>query len=135
MPGHLLVSLISLLAVLVYLYMGLLVGRARGKYNVAAPAVSGDPNFERAYRVQMNTLEWLPIFLTSLWLFSFAWGDDRISAAIGLVWIVGRVLYLTGYTQAPERREIGFMIQAFAGLALLLGALGKVIWMIVQHGV
>jgi glutathione S-transferase len=132
---HLLVSIVSLLALMIYLYMGLRVGQARGKYGVAAPAVSGDPNFERAYRVQMNTLEWLPIFLVSFWLFAFAWDSDRITAAIGLVWIVGRVMYMTGYTKAPEQREVGFMIQGLTTLVLLLGALGKLIWMAVQRGV
>jgi len=135
MQAHLLVSIVTLLALLVYLYMGLRVGQARSKYGVAAPAVSGDPNFERAYRVQVNTLEWLPIFLGSFWLFALAWGDDRITAAIGLVWIVGRVMYMTGYTKAAEQREVGFIIQALTTLVLLLGALGKLIWMAVQHGV
>jgi glutathione S-transferase len=135
METHLLVSIVTLLALMVYLYMGLRVGQARGKYGVAAPAVSGDPNFERAYRVQMNTLEWLPIFLGSFWLFAFAWGSDRITAAIGLVWIVGRVMYMTGYTKAAEQREVGFIIQALTTLVLLLGALGKLTWMAVQHGV
>ena len=135
MQTHLLVSIVTLLALLVYLYMGLRVGQARSKYGVAAPAVSGDPNFERAYRVQVNTLEWLPIFLGSFWLFALAWGDDRITAAIGLVWIVGRVMYMTGYTKAAEQREVGFIIQALTTLVLLLGALGKLIWMAVQHGV
>jgi glutathione S-transferase len=132
---HLLVSIVSLLALMIYLYMGIRVGQARGKFGVAAPAVTGDPNFERAYQVQMNTLEWLPIFLVSFWLFAFAWNSDRITAAIGLVWIVGRVMYMTGYTKAAEQREVGFIIQALTTLVLLLGALGKLIWMAVQHGV
>ena len=128
MQSHVLVAIVTLLALLLYLYMGLRVGQARTKYGVPAPAVTGNPDFERAYRIQMNTLEWLPPFLVSLWLFAWAWGGDLIPAAIGVVWIVGRVLYLTGYTKAPEARGPGFGIQALAVGVLLLGALGRIIW-------
>ncbi|HVN01733.1 MAG TPA: MAPEG family protein [Caulobacteraceae bacterium] len=135
MQTHLLVATVSLLALLLYFYMGLRVGQGRVKYNVTAPAVTGHPDFERAYRIQMNTLEWLPLFLVSLWLFAFAWGSDRIAAAIGAVWIVGRVLYLTGYSRAAEARGPGFGIQALATGVLLFGALGRIIWQAIQHGV
>ncbi len=94
-----LVAIVTLLALLLYFYMGLRVGQGRTKYGVAAPAVTGNPDFERAYRIQMNTLEWLPMFLVSLWLFAASWSSDLIAAAIGLVWILGRILYLTGYSQ------------------------------------
>ena len=86
MPSHVLVAIVSLLALLLYFYMGMRVGRARGQFNVVAPAVTGSPDFERAYRVQMNTLEWLPLFLVSLWLFAIYW-NERVAAAVGLVWI------------------------------------------------
>jgi glutathione S-transferase len=132
---HPLVAIVTLLALLVYIYMGLLVGQGRTKYNVPAPAVTGNPDFERAYRVQMNTLEWLPLFLVSLWLFALAWGSDLIAAGIGVVWIIGRILYLTGYSKAAEARSTGFGIQALATLVLLFGALGKIIWIVVQHGI
>lgn len=135
MNVHPLVAIVTLLALLLYFYMGLRVGQGRSKYNVAAPAVVGHPDFERDYRIQMNTLEWLPLFLVSLWLFDLAWGDDRIAAAIGLVWIVGRVMYLTGYARAAEARGPGFGIQALATGVLLFGALGRIIWTVVQHGV
>ena len=135
MQIHPLVAIVTLLALLVYFYMGLRVGQGRSKYNVPAPAVTGNPDFERAFRVQMNTLEWLPIFLVSLWLFAIAWGSDLIAAGIGLVWIVGRVLYLTGYSKAAEARGPGFGIQALATGVLLFGALGKIIWIVIQKGV
>ena len=134
MQIHPLVAIVSLLALLLYVVMGLRVGRARGKYGVAAPAVSGNLDFERAYRIQMNTLEWLPIFLVSLWLFALAWGNDVAAAGVGAVWILGRILYLTGYTKAAEARGPGFGIQALATAVLLFGALGKIIWIVVQHG-
>ncbi|HTX49158.1 MAG TPA: MAPEG family protein [Caulobacteraceae bacterium] len=128
MQSHELVAIVSLLALLLYFFMSLRVGQARSKYNVPAPAVTGNADFERAYRIQMNTLEWLPIFLVSLWLFAWSWGGDLIPAAIGVVWIVGRVLYLTGYTKAAESRGPGFGIQALAAGVLLFGALGRIIW-------
>jgi glutathione S-transferase len=135
MQIHPLVAIVTLLALLVYFYMGLRVGQGRTKYNVPAPAVSGNPDFERAYRIQMNTLEWLPAFLVSLWLFAIAWGSDLIAAGIGLVWIIGRILYLNGYSRAAEARGPGFGIQALATAVLLFGALGKIIWMVIQKGV
>jgi glutathione S-transferase len=135
MQLHPLLGIVSLVALLLYFFMSARVGRGRVKYGVAAPAVVGHPNFERDYRIQMNTLEWLPLFLVSMWLFAFAWGSDRVAAAIGLVWIVGRVLYLTGYSKAPEARGPGFGIQALAAGVLLFGALGRLIWIAVQQGV
>jgi glutathione S-transferase len=82
----------------------------------------------------MNTLEWLPLFLVSLWLFALSWGSDMIAAGIGLVWIIGRIIYMTGYTKAAEARSTGFGIQALATGVLLFGALGKIIWMLVRPG-
>jgi glutathione S-transferase len=131
---HPLVAIVSLLALLLYFYMGLRVGQGRGKYGVEAPAVTGHPDFERDYRIQMNTLEWLPIFLVSLWLFALAWSNDLIAAGIGVVWLIGRILYLTGYSKAAASRGPGFGIQALAAMVLLFGALGKIIWMLVQPG-
>ncbi len=129
-----LTAIVSLLCLLLYFYMGLRVGRGRTKYGVAAPAVTGHPDFERDYRIQMNTLEWLPIFLVSLWLFAWAWNSDLVAAVIGVVWFAGRVLYLTGYARAAEARGPGFGIQALATAALLFGALGRIVWQIVQRG-
>jgi glutathione S-transferase len=133
MSDHLWTALVSLLALLVYFYMGLRVGQARGKYKVAAPATSGHVEFEKAFRIHGNTLEWLPMFFVSLWLFSFLVGD-MWAALVGAVWIVGRLLYLTGYSKAPELRGRGFGIQALATGVLLFGSLGRIVWMLVQGG-
>src|SRR5438552_1510356 len=127
-----LTALVTLLAVLVYFYSSILVSRARGKFGVKLPAISGNPDFERVFRAQMNTLEWMPIFLPSLWLFAI-YVSDGFAALIGLVWIAGRVLYMTGYEQAAEKRSRGFGIQALACFVLLLGALGAIVWRLV-HG-
>jgi glutathione S-transferase len=120
-------ALITCLAVLFYFYTSIRVGMARQTFGIKAPATSGNPDFERMFRVHMNTLEWMPIFLPSLWLFA-VYISDPIAAALGVVWIVGRALYMTGYSQAAEKRSIGFGIQWLAATALWLGALGMIVW-------
>ncbi len=125
-------ALVTCLAILVYVFTIIQVSKARVAFGVKAPAVSGNPDFERVFRVQMNTLEWLPIFLPALWLFA-VYLNDALAAALGLVWIVGRILYLTGYSQAANKRELGFGIQSVAALLLWLGALGAIIWRLI-HG-
>jgi len=119
-------AIVTLLALLAYVWMGVRVGGARRTSGIAAPAMSGDPMLERYLRVQGNTLEWLPIFLGSLWLFAHYWGDLP-AAVLGLVWIVGRILYALGYSAAAEKRELGFMVQMIATAVLLFGALGKAV--------
>ena len=119
-------AIVTLLALLAYVWMGVRVGAARRTSGIAAPAMSGDPMLERYLRVQGNTLEWLPIFLGSLWLFAHYWGDMP-AAILGLVWIVGRVLYALGYSAAADKRELGFMVQLVATAVLLVGALGKAV--------
>ena len=125
-------ALVTCLAILFYFFTGLQVGKARATYGIKAPAISGNPDFERVFRVQMNTLEWMPIFLPALWLFAI-YLSDPIAAALGVVWIGGRVLYMTGYSQAAEKRERGFGIQALAVAVLWLGSLGAIVWRLI-HG-
>jgi glutathione S-transferase len=119
-------ALVTLIAMVLYFGLGINVGRARIKYKVMPPQTSGDPNFERALRVQQNTTEQLVLFLPTFWLFcqyvSPIWGS-----VLGGVWIVGRMLYAWGYYQAAEKRMPGFGISALATIALLIGALIGVI--------
>jgi glutathione S-transferase len=131
METHALVAVVTLVSLLVYVWMGLRVGRARGAYGVSAPAVTGDERFERIFRTQQNTLEWLPIYIPSLWLFAWFW-SDAVAAALGLVWIVGRILYAQGYASPERSRSMGFQIQALAVAVLLFGALGRAIGVWVQ---
>ena len=131
MPNY--TALVTLLAVVLYFYTGTLVARARPKFGVVAPATTGHPDFERVFRVQMNTLEWMPIFLPALWLFAI-YISDPIAAVLGLVWIAGRVMYIRGYTEAADKRHRGFSIQAFASAALLLGALAGIVWRMTHGG-
>ena len=130
MKSYALVGIVTLLSLLLYFYMGLRVGQGRAKFDVPAPAILGNPDFERLFRVQANTLEWLPIYLVSLWLFALYW-DSRVAAALGVLWIVGRVLYMTGYSRAAAARSTGFLIQTLATAILLFGALGRLIWLLV----
>ncbi|MBK8545337.1 MAG: MAPEG family protein [Caulobacteraceae bacterium] len=129
MQSHAYVAVVTALALLVYLWTVIGVGAARRKSGIKAPTMTGDPLLERAVRVQANTLEWLPIFLPSLWLCHLFWQPQDqtgiIVAAIGVVWIVGRILYALGYVVDPSKREMGFLIQFLASIVLLLGALGK----------
>ena len=124
-------ALVTLLAIALYFFTSIRVAKARQSFGIKAPAITGNPDFERVFRVQMNTLEWMPIFLPSLWLFAI-YISDPIAAAIGVVWIAGRILYMTGYSQAADKRGRGFGIQALATGILWVGALGAIIMRLVH---
>ncbi|MBV8683241.1 MAG: MAPEG family protein [Caulobacteraceae bacterium] len=134
MTSHIGVALVTIVAMIVYLAMGVQVARARTKFGVEAPATTGHADFERVFRVQANTLEWLPPFLAGLWLFGL-FLNEPIAAALGVVWIIGRILYMTGYSRAAGARSLGFMIQGLATIALLLGALVRLILLAFRLGV
>ena len=124
-------SLVTVAALIVYFVVTVNVGRARMKYQVMPPQMSGNPDFERVVRVQQNTLEQLILFLPAVWLFSIftnpIWG-----AGIGLVWVVGRIIFAWGYYQAAEKRTAGFAISTLATLTLLLGTLVGIVLSLVQ---
>ena len=124
-------ALVTCVAIAFYFYTSILVSQARAKFGVKLPAISGNPDFERVFRVQMNTLEWMPIFLPSLWLFAI-YISDPIAAALGVVWIIGRILYVIGYSQAVAKRGRGFAVQTIAAGVLWMGALGAIVWRLVQ---
>ena len=124
-------ALVTCLAILFYFFTAIQVSRARVAFGIKPPTISGNPDFERVFRVQMNTLEWMPIFLPSLWLFAI-YISDPIAAALGVVWIAGRIVYLTGYSKAVEKRSMGFGIQASAAIILWAGALGAIVWRLVH---
>jgi glutathione S-transferase len=126
-----LTALVTCLAILFYFLTAVQVTRARAEFGIKAPAIIGNVDFERVFRVQMNTLEWLPIFLPALWLFAI-YISDAIAAALGLVWIAGRILYMTSYSKAASKRGPGFGIQAGAAVLLWLGAVGAIVWRLVH---
>jgi glutathione S-transferase len=116
------IHLVMLLALSEYFGFAMAVGRARYRFGVKAPATTGNIDFERYYRAQMNTLEQLIIFIPALWSFaifiSIMW-----AAALGVIFIVGRLLYFTGYVKAAEKRSAGFGLATFAQLFLLIGGI------------
>ena len=116
------VNAVIALALLEYLVFGTLVGRARGTYNVPAPATSGHPVWERMNRAHQNTLEQLVIFVPSILAFA-SFVSAPIACALGLVFLVGRALYFRGYTAEAQKRGTGFAVGALANVALLLGSL------------
>jgi glutathione S-transferase len=126
------IALVILLALLEYMVFGFLVGGARARYKISAPATTGHPEFERTFRVHYNTLELLVAFIPSIWLFGL-YLNPRWGAIIGAVFVVGRAIYAVGYIRAPEKREIGAML-SFASVAVLLfGALFgviRVLWIV-----
>jgi uncharacterized membrane protein YecN with MAPEG domain len=131
MQSHAYVAIITLVSLLVYFWMVIGVGAARRKSGIDAPVMTGDPGLERAVRIQANTLEWLPVFLPSLWLCHLFWQPQDqtglIVAALVIVWIVGRIVYALGYASDPSKRSMGFGIQLLATAVLLFGALGKAV--------
>ena len=117
-------AVVVLLTVLLQAGTAWAVGRARGLYGVKAPATTGHPLFERAFRVQMNTLEATLMFLPALWL-AASYGAPLWAGIAGLVWVLGRVWYAVGYLRDPAKREGGFIVAAIGLLAvLILGAIG-----------
>lgn len=123
---------VTLAALFLYAGTTFNVGRSRGKYKIAAPAIAGHPAFDRAYRVQMNTLEQMAGFLPTLWLFA-AYGSPMWAAAAGGIWIGGRAWYAFGYARDPRQRAGGFMTALFASTALWIGATWEVLRVLLTH--
>jgi glutathione S-transferase len=114
-------ALVTLLTVLLQFGTMYAVGRARGKYRIEAPATSGHPAFERAYRVQMNTLESTVMFLPALWLATH-FGYALWAGVAGLIWIVGRVWYAGAYLRDASKRGPGYMLGMVGWAALVVMA-------------
>jgi uncharacterized membrane protein YecN with MAPEG domain len=125
-------SLVTIVALAIYFWMATRVARTRVKVGIRAPVMTGNDLLERTIRAHTNTLEWLPIFLPCLWLFAVYWGD-RPAAALGAVWALGRIVYFLGYVRSVAGRAPGFLIQTLAASMLLLGAAGRIIWLLVTN--
>jgi uncharacterized MAPEG superfamily protein len=116
------VQLVTLLALAQFIWLGGLVGAARGRYGIAAPATTGNEMFERYYRVHMNTLETMVVFLPAMWLAAYYWSPQWVAGA-GVVYLIGRFVYLRGYLADPKKRGPGYGLSALPTVALLLAAL------------
>ncbi len=121
------IEIIALLALLQFVFFGIMVGRAREQYGIKAPAVTGNEHFERAYRVQMNTLEQLILFLPALWLAAGHVREIWI-LLLGSVYLIGRMIYWRSYVADPATRSLGFGLSMAPILALLLiGLIGATV--------
>ena len=115
-------EIVTLLALLEYSILGVMVGRARSKYGVEAPATTGNPDFERYFRVHANTLESLIVFIPALWIFSLS-VNYHFGVALGLLFVIARIIYASGYLSAPARRAPGAIATALINAILVLGSL------------
>ena len=109
--------------------MSSVVSRLRVTKGISEPSIAGDPIFERGFRAHMNTVEWAPMFLPSMWLFAIHW-SGLWAAMIGAAWIIGRIIYVIGYVSDPEKRFMGMSIQAGAACALSVGVLGRILYVV-----
>ncbi len=125
------VMLVTVLSVIVLFVTTINVGRSRAKFGIKPPLMTGDPEFERALRVQQNTLEQIVLFLPSLWIFATV-ANSMYATILGAVWVVGRILYAWGYYQAAEKRGLGFAIAGLASMLLMVGSLIGVVMQLIK---
>ena len=119
-------ALVTVLALIEYMILGVMVGQARGRYKIEAPATTGDPMFERYFRVHQNSLESLIVFLPALWICGITL-SGRGAALVGLLYIVARVVYVRGYLADPKGRAAGAMMTFAATGLLIIGSLVGII--------
>ncbi len=124
------VTIVTLLALGELIYFGMMVGAARGKYDIKAPATGGHDIFERHYRVHYNTLENLMIFLPAMWLFGY-YIDYLWAAAVGLVFVAGRAWYGYSYVRDPASRGIGMLMTVLPCWILMIGGFAGALWHLV----
>jgi len=133
MPAALWTATVTVLITFFYFYTAFRVGNLRGKHGIKAPATTGHPEFDRAYRVQLNTLEQMGIVFPFLWVavfFPIGWA--WLAPAVALVWLVGRIIYMTSYMADPDKRVAGAMLGGICDLSLFLIAAGGVVraWLV-----
>lgn len=126
------VLIVIVLALLQFQAFGFAVAKARGRYGVSAPATTGHPEFERYFRVQMNTLEQLILFLPAIWLFA-QFVDPHWAAALGAVYLIGRLIYFASYVKDPKTRSLGFGLTALPTLIMLAGVLYEAAMMLLVN--
>jgi glutathione S-transferase len=120
------IEIVAIIALLQFMVFGILVGKARQDFGVKAPAVTGHESFERIYRVHMNTLECLITFLPALFLAARYW-PAYVVAGLGVVYLIGRMVYWRSYVAKPENRGFGFMLSFAPTVLLMLLALAGIV--------
>jgi glutathione S-transferase len=115
-------TLIVLLALIQYVWFSVRVGQGRGKYKIDAPAISGDKNFERLFRIQQNTMEQLIVFIPATFAFAYYLSPVWVLAP-GITYLIGRFLFSSEYTNDPKTRTPGMALTLIANVVLLVGAL------------
>jgi glutathione S-transferase len=114
-------ALVTWLTLILLTVLAFGVSRARGRYGVPAPATGGNDEFERVYRVHMNTLESTVIFLPALWLAASYW-KPALAALIGAVWLIGRIWYAVSYQRDPKRRSSAYGLSVAACIVLVVSS-------------
>jgi glutathione S-transferase len=132
-----LVTLVVMLGLIQYIWFGIQVGQARGKYGIKAPAITGHPVFERHVRVHANTLEQLVAFIPVSYAFawhadSFGWYGSEIAAFLGVIFLIGRQIYARAYVNDPASRSIGFLLTFAPCAIMIVGALIAVLVSVVS---
>ncbi|XP_049741208.1 microsomal glutathione S-transferase 2 isoform X1 [Elephas maximus indicus] len=125
MAGNsILLAAVSLLSAFQQSYFAFQVGKARLKYKVTPPAVTGSPDFERVFRAQQNCVEFYPVFMLAFWMAGWYF-NQALASFLGLVYMYARHQYFFGYSEAVKKRVTGFRLSLVV-LALLtfLGTLG-----------
>ncbi len=130
---HPLIGLVTVATVLLLLATMAIVGRARGRHGIKAPATTGHPRFERAFRVQANTQESTLMFLPALWT-AAALHLPWLAAVFGAVWLLARVGYIVTYLDPAKNRTIPFVLSMLMVLCLLAQALWGIAWTYVLAG-
>ncbi len=123
-------ALVTVASLIVYLILSINVGRARAKYKIVPPATTGNPDFERYYRVQQNTVEQIILFLPALWIFAI-FVSPIWASIIGAIWPIGRIVFALGYYKKAEARFAGFGLTVLPSIILLIGSLiGLIRWLL-----
>ena len=125
---HLQAALITALTTIVIAIAMFLVGKARSKYDIHAPAITGHPDFERAFRAHQNTLEQTIMFLPVFWLATL-YSNEQYAAYLGYAWLFGRLWYVFGYIAEAGKRSMGFLISSLA----FVGLLGMSLWSVISQ--
>lgn len=120
------VVIVIVLALFEYQYFGLKVGLARGKYEINAPANSGHPVFDRYYRVHQNTLEQLIVFIPAITIYGY-YGNPTYAAGLGVLFLIGRIIYFVSYIADPSKRGTGFIIGFLPTTIMVIAGLVSVV--------